>query len=144
MKCCTRLATLLYRVVSCCMKFDRYQTFWLNKCCTIQHFFCFAGCCINVVLVWPPCNFVVLCSSRAWAVEAISATFLCWLGVQKLKNYFLCKLRQLCSCSPLPWLCFLMFLTCVRLLVLQSFTSFTIFWWRVRSGRVILWWWGRI
>ena len=44
MKCCTRLATLLYRVVSCCMKFDSDQIFSLNKCCTIQHFFCFPGC----------------------------------------------------------------------------------------------------
>ena len=36
---------VLYLVVSCCMKFDRNQTFSLNKCCTIQHFFCFPGCC---------------------------------------------------------------------------------------------------
>ena len=39
----TRLATLFYRVVSC-MKFDCDQTFSPNKC-TIQHFFCFPGCC---------------------------------------------------------------------------------------------------
>ena len=48
MKCCTRLAALLYRVVSCCMKCDRNQTFSLNKCCTIQHFFCFPGCCMTL------------------------------------------------------------------------------------------------
>ena len=28
------------------MKFDRDQTFSLNECCTIQHFFCFPGCCM--------------------------------------------------------------------------------------------------
>ena len=37
---------VLYRVVYCRMKFDRDQTFSLNKCCTVQCFFCFRGCCM--------------------------------------------------------------------------------------------------
>ena len=41
LSCCI----MLYRVVSCRMKFDCDQTFSLNKCCTIQHFFCFPGYC---------------------------------------------------------------------------------------------------
>ena len=58
--------------------------------------------------------------SRVGSGSNFPATFLCWLGVEKLKNFFLCKLRQLCSCSPRLGCAFLMFLTCVRLLVLQS------------------------
>ena len=49
MKCCTRLATLLYRVLSCCILLYEVwsrSNFSLNKCCTIQHFFCFPRCCI--------------------------------------------------------------------------------------------------
>ena len=38
---------VLYRVVSCCINGD--QTFSLNKCCTILHFFCFPGCCNGIV-----------------------------------------------------------------------------------------------
>ena len=49
MKCCTRLATLLYRVLSCCILLYEVwsrSNFSLNKCCTIQHFFCFPWCCM--------------------------------------------------------------------------------------------------
>ena len=54
MKRCTRLSTLLYRVVSCCMKFDCDQTFSLNKCYTIQHFLCFPGCCMMLYSLGHP------------------------------------------------------------------------------------------
>ena len=34
-------------------------------------FLLFSAMLYEVVLIWPPCNFVVLCSTRAWAVKAI-------------------------------------------------------------------------
>ena len=36
--CC---CIMLYVVVSCCMKFARNQKCLWNKCCAIEHFFCF-------------------------------------------------------------------------------------------------------
>ena len=74
MKCCTcwpLCCIVLYHIVSCCMKFVRDQTFSLNKCCTIQHFFCFwdvVWCCTRLAI---PCNFVVLCCTRACAIKAV-------------------------------------------------------------------------
>ena len=66
MKCCTRLATLLYRVVSCCMKFDSDQIFSLKKCCTIQHFFCFPGCYMMLYSFGHPMQ---LCCTRVCVVK---------------------------------------------------------------------------
>ena len=128
MKCCTRLATLLYRVVSCCILLYKV---WLlsDKCCTIQHFFCFPGCCMMSYSFGHPMQLCcTLFYSRVSSRSNFPATFLCWLAVGKLKNYFLCK--RLCSCSLRLGCAFFNVLTCVRLLVLQSFTSFTIFWWK--------------
>ena len=103
MKCCTRLATLVYRVVSCCMKFDRDQTFhWTNVArYNISFVFCdTVWCCTRLAT---PCNFVVLCRTRTWAVGAIFPphTF-----VDQVWGNFLCKLRQLCSWNLRLWLSF--------------------------------------
>ena len=57
MKCCTRLATLLYYVVFCCMKFDGDQASSLNKCCTKQHFFCFPEYCMMLYSFGHPIQF---------------------------------------------------------------------------------------
>ena len=41
--CC---CIMLHVVVSCCMKFARGQKCLWNKCCAIEHFFCFQRCCM--------------------------------------------------------------------------------------------------
>ena len=66
MKCCTRLATLLYRVVSCCMKFDRATKLfnWTN---VVRYNISF----VFRDVVWctrlaTPCKFVMLCCIYFW------------------------------------------------------------------------------
>ena len=120
-KCCTRLATLLYRVVSCCILLYEVwsrSNFSLNKCCTIQHFFCFPRCCMMLYSFGHPMQ---LCCTLLYlhvgSRSNFPAIFLCWPGLGK----FFCKLRQLCSWNFRLWLSFLLFLICARLLVLQSF-----------------------
>ena len=60
-KSCIMLHEMLHSsghlVVSCCMKFDRDQTFSLNKCCTIQHSFGhpIQLCCIYFLRNVVPC-----------------------------------------------------------------------------------------
>ena len=54
MKCCTRLATFLYRVVSCCAKFDRDQTFVTKQMLYDTAFILCSRMMYDVVLVWPP------------------------------------------------------------------------------------------
>ena len=71
MKCCTRLATLLYVVLSCCILLYEVwsrSNFSLNKCCTIQHFFCFPRCCMMLYSFGHPMQ---LCCTRACAAEVI-------------------------------------------------------------------------
>ena len=88
MKCCTRLATLLYRVVSCCILLYKV---WLlsDKCCTIQHFFCFPGCCMMLYSFGHPMQLCcTLFYSRVSSRSNFPATFLCWLAVGKLKIIF--------------------------------------------------------
>ena len=45
-----RLTTLSYVVVSCCMKFPHDQKCLCNRCCAIEHFFCFQRCCMLLLL----------------------------------------------------------------------------------------------
>ena len=70
MKCCTRLASLLYRVLSCCILLYEVwsrSNFSLNKCCTIHHFFCFPRCCMMYSFGHP----MELCCTRTCATEVI-------------------------------------------------------------------------
>ena len=83
MKCCTRLATLLYRVLSCCILLYEVwsrSNFSLNKCCTIQHFFCFPRCCMMLYSFGHPMQLCcTLLYSRVRSRSNFPATFLCWL-----------------------------------------------------------------
>ena len=82
---------MLYRVVFCCMKFDCDQTFSPNKCCTIQHFFCFPGCCMMLYSFRHPMQFCpALFYSRVCSRSNFPATFLCWL-------YFWRHLESCCT-----------------------------------------------
>ena len=60
-----RLTTFLYVVVSCCMKFARDQKCLYNKCCVIEHLFCFQRCCM---LLLSFDHLPKLCCVRACAV----------------------------------------------------------------------------
>ena len=60
--CC---CVMLHVVVSCCMKFARDQKCLKNKCCAIEHFFCFQRCCM---LLLSFDHLPKLCCVRACAV----------------------------------------------------------------------------
>ena len=62
---------VFYRVVSCCMKFDRGQTFHQTNVVRYNISFVFRDvvwCCTRLAT---PCNFVVLCCTRVCAAEVI-------------------------------------------------------------------------
>ena len=86
MKCCTHLATLLYQVVSWCIKFDCDQTFSLNKCCTIQHFFSLRDVIWCYSRLATPYNFVVLCCTHFWRSVVSCCTKCCIRLVTPLLN----------------------------------------------------------
>ena len=65
---------VLYSVVSCCMKFDCDQAFLLNKRCTIQHFFCFLGCCMMLYSFSHPMQ---LCCEYFWRNVVLCCTNWC-------------------------------------------------------------------
>ena len=82
----------------------------------------------NVVLVWPPhatLLYSLLLARGQWKQFSRHISLL--TGRTEIKKLFSLQTSSVIFLQSLPWLCFLMFLTCVRLLVLQSFTSFTIF-----------------
>ena len=54
--CC---CTMLHVVVSCCMKFARDQKCLQNKCCAIEHFFCFRDVACRCFRLTTFPNFVV-------------------------------------------------------------------------------------
>ena len=116
---------MLYHVVSCCIKFDRYQTFSLNKCCTIQHFFSFVGCCMmlyNVVLVWPPhvtLLYSALLARGQW--KQFSRHILLLTGRREITKLFSLQTSSVVFLQSAPWLCFL------NVFNLCPFASFTIF-----------------
>ena len=62
---------VLYRVVSCCVKFDRDKTFHWTNVVRYNISFVFRDVVWCSTRLATPCNFVVLCSTRAWAVKAI-------------------------------------------------------------------------
>ena len=59
--CC---CIMLHVVVSCCMKFARDQKCLLNKCCAIEHFFCFQRCCMLLLSFDHLPNFVVFAPAQ--------------------------------------------------------------------------------
>ena len=63
-KCCIMFYEMFYSFGRG-LNFDPDQTFSINECCTIQHFFVFRDdvwCCARLAI---PCNFIVLCCTRA-------------------------------------------------------------------------------
>ena len=68
---------MFYCVLSCCMKFDGDHTFSLNKCCTIQHFFCFPGCCIMLYLFGHPMQ---LCCTLLYSFLKYSMLYLLFIN----------------------------------------------------------------
>ena len=87
MKCCTRLTTLWYCVLLCCILLYEVwsrSNFSLNKCCTIQHFFCFPRCCMMLHSFGHPMQLCcTLLYSRVRSRSNFAATFLCWLCFQR-------------------------------------------------------------
>ena len=75
----------------------------------------------NVVLVWPPqatLLYSVLLARGQWKQFSRHISLL--TGRTEIKKLFSLQTSSVMFLQSLPWLCFLMFLTCVRLLVLQS------------------------
>ena len=75
----------------------------------------------NVVLVWPPhatLLYIVLLARGQWKQFSRHISLL--TGRTEIKKLFSLQILSVMFLQSLPWLCFLMFLTCVRLLVLQS------------------------
>ena len=74
LSCCI----VLYLVVWSLIVFDHDQTFSLNKCCTIQHFLCFQGCCMTLYSFGHPMQlYCTLLYSRVWRNVASCCTKCC-------------------------------------------------------------------
>ena len=123
MKCCTRLATLLYRVVSCCIllyKVWLLSNFFTKRMLYVYDttFLLFCRMLYDVVLVWPThatLLYSVILARVQWKQFSLHISLL--TGCTEIKKLFSLQTSSVMFLQSLPWLGFLMFLTCVRLLV---------------------------